>query len=764
MDEFDIGRLTDFDFEVVCRDIFELTLGLKLEIFSSGRDGGVDLRHMKSIESTTGNLIIQCKHWERSKFSTLYSYMKNKELPKIVRLAPERYILATSVNMSVQQKDKILKLLTPYVKSSEDIYNVSEIENLLRRNPQIVKRHMRLWLSSAATLQAMLSKNILIRSGDLADEVKSTMLVYVPNDSFNRAEELLNEQRVCIIAGVPGIGKTTLAQILTVSYAEIGYDIFEISEDVDEINDVWDDNALQFFYYDDFLGQTSLEDRLHKNEDSRLVKIINRINKFPNKRFVLTTREYILAQARRKYERLAGENFNPLTCVLSLADYTPLIRAEILYNHLYFSELGREEKARFADRDVYMPIISHRNFNPRLIDYSLRLSFGSNEESAKNAAHTMIENLNNPRRIWEHIIDNQLDQDSIAIVIALFSFRREASLDDLELAVQSYLAQGGSTSTHQRFLQSLKVLDNTMVRIGSDSGDPIVFYHSPSIRDYISRYLAENPDRLRALIRSVTEFGQLEGIVNQGASDNQSPLHLKLNQAGEDIEAAVGRTMTRRDSESNRFAGWTDDIIEQAADIIGISNMLRAEKLADLVADVLVELDFYEAFPDQNVMVLLLKRLWGSDFQRLIDIRSSLLDSAMEYFFEDVSDWGNADHTRSLLEELGDIAPQSSKEAIDEVLFRRTEEALEWFANNDDSPPYDMRNLEQIVNYARAYGSPDETFPGYREAASVVATQQANREDIEAPRRSAPAEVGTTVYTEIHQMFGSLAESKFSDE
>ena len=191
------------------------------------------------------------------------NHIKNKELPKIANLNPGRYILATSVSMSVTQKDRLLKLLTPYVKSADDIKNVLEIEGLLRANPQIVQRHMRLWLSSSATLQAMLAKNILTRSGDLADEVKSSMLVYVPNNSFYRATELLQEQRVCIITGIPGIGKTTLAQILTVSYAESGYDIFEISEDADEINGIWDDNAKQFFYYDDFLGQTSLEDRLH---------------------------------------------------------------------------------------------------------------------------------------------------------------------------------------------------------------------------------------------------------------------------------------------------------------------------------------------------------------------------------------------------------------------------------------------------------------------------------------------------------------------
>ena len=72
MDTFDIGRLTDFDFEAVCKDLFEITLALKLEIFAPGRDREIDLRHLATPSPTSNDLVIQCKRWERTKFSTLY--------------------------------------------------------------------------------------------------------------------------------------------------------------------------------------------------------------------------------------------------------------------------------------------------------------------------------------------------------------------------------------------------------------------------------------------------------------------------------------------------------------------------------------------------------------------------------------------------------------------------------------------------------------------------------------------------------------------
>ncbi len=210
-----------------------------------------------------------------------------------------------------------------------------------------------------------------------------------------------------------------------------------------------------------------------------MVKIIQRINKQPNKRFVLTTREYILNQARQKYERLASEDFNPLTCILNLGDYTPSIRAEILYNHLYFSQLPREEKAQFASPEVYLPIIRHRNFNPRLIDYSLRLMFSSADDEQLSVPQIMVANLDDPRRIWEHVIGHQLNQESVDILVVLFSFTYEAKKDELERAFRDYNSRQGRMPGHRNFDRALKVLDNTMIRIGSGLGASTITYHTP---------------------------------------------------------------------------------------------------------------------------------------------------------------------------------------------------------------------------------------------------------------------------------------------
>src|SRR5690349_10250379 len=126
MDAYDIGRLTDYDFELICKDIFEAELRIRLEIFAAGKDQGVDLRHMST--SSDPGIVIQCKKWERSKRAKLISHMKTEEKPKILKQRPDRYILATSVDLTKQSKDTIAKDLSPFVKTPGDIYGLKEIE------------------------------------------------------------------------------------------------------------------------------------------------------------------------------------------------------------------------------------------------------------------------------------------------------------------------------------------------------------------------------------------------------------------------------------------------------------------------------------------------------------------------------------------------------------------------------------------------------------------------------------------------------------
>ncbi|WP_320042969.1 restriction endonuclease [uncultured Desulfobacter sp.] len=97
MPDYSFETLSPLDFENIVRDLIQSELSIRLESFKTGRDLGIDFRYSKS---DTSDFIVQAKHYAGTGLSGLLSHLKSKEKPKIDKLQPDRYILATSVPLS----------------------------------------------------------------------------------------------------------------------------------------------------------------------------------------------------------------------------------------------------------------------------------------------------------------------------------------------------------------------------------------------------------------------------------------------------------------------------------------------------------------------------------------------------------------------------------------------------------------------------------------------------------------------------------------
>lgn len=328
MSSYNFINLSSYDFEILTKDLLEKHLSLPLENFKMGRDDGIDLRYFR----IDMNTVIQCKHYANSKFSNLIQSLKN-ELPKLKNLKPTRYIVVTSLGLTPKNKSDIKKLLEPYIVNYDDIYDSEALNSLLRTYPEIEKKHFKLWLSSTAVLDRILHNSILNNSEITKDNIIKNVQVYVESNNFFDALNILNEYHYCIISGNPGIGKTTLAKILSYKFIESDYEFISISNIKDAFK-ILTPEKKQVFYYDDFLGTNHF---VNKNEDNDLVSFIEHISKSKIKRFIMTTREYIFNQALTDSEVLTRFNFKK--CIIKQEDYNKRIKGKILYNHLYFAKL-----------------------------------------------------------------------------------------------------------------------------------------------------------------------------------------------------------------------------------------------------------------------------------------------------------------------------------------------------------------------------------------------------------------------------------------
>ena len=67
----------------------------------------------------------------------------------------------------------------------------------------------------------MLHNDVFVRPQQLQATLEQKARVYVENQSFLDAREILREHHVCIVAGVPGIGKTMLADMFPLALRKV---------------------------------------------------------------------------------------------------------------------------------------------------------------------------------------------------------------------------------------------------------------------------------------------------------------------------------------------------------------------------------------------------------------------------------------------------------------------------------------------------------------------------------------------------------------
>ena len=140
--------------------------------------------------------------------------------------------------------------------------------------PKIERYTFKLWLSSVPVFEQILHSKVKNVSRDALLKIKQHAEYYVQNESFHEAIQILDKHNFCIIAGIPGIGKTILAEMLSLHFVNFGYEIVKISGDISEATELDYVNQKRVIYYDDFLGQSSLSEKLNKNEDQKLLDFI----------------------------------------------------------------------------------------------------------------------------------------------------------------------------------------------------------------------------------------------------------------------------------------------------------------------------------------------------------------------------------------------------------------------------------------------------------------------------------------------------------
>ena len=523
MPDYDFQILQPNEFECLTRDLLQKKERIHIESFTSGRDGGIDLRFASA--SPRGTTIVQAKRYKD--FDTLLSVLK-KEVDKVKRLNPKRYILSTSVGLTPHNKEEISKLFAPFIKDPADILGREDLNNLLGQNHDIEDQYYKLWIASTNVMDRILHRRIENWSGFERAEIEKDIATYVMNESFNEAMSVLLKNRFVIISGIPGIGKTTLARMLV--YKLLGEDYEEVIRisSMEDAAEKFIEGRKQVFFFDDFLGSNYF----HVSEDgfeSKILRFIDAIRRSSDKLFILSTREYILKSAIRQYEHFAIRNIELAKCTIDLEDYTEDVRAHILYNHLAEASIPDDYIRRLLSGARYLKIIKHQNFNPRIIEAFLNKQLYQHVPP-EHFVQQFLDFFEHPNSVWDYAFRNIHPLAQYALFVRMSMGNGRVYLNDWYAAVRRFFRETSkelnlSINDITWEEECLKVLEGTFVLTSPGRTSLVSGFHNPSVFDYLLDKVRDYEEVQAMLIKTALFADQVYGSFSD---DPTTDIHRKV--------------------------------------------------------------------------------------------------------------------------------------------------------------------------------------------------------------------------------------------
>lgn len=204
--------LSPIDFEHFAASILKIRDGKKMKVNSITNDGGIDVYDLEE------EIVVQAKNYQNNA-SEVISSLK-KEVDRVRKINPKRYIVVTSVVMGKTKRETLLSMFEGYL-HKEDILDRNDLNELLTdpKYHELEIEYLQLLVPNSFVLSHYLdsieNKKIYTKTEIELDKIKEDKKIFAVNENFFQSLDKLLKEKAIIISGEPGIGKSTLGRMLS---------------------------------------------------------------------------------------------------------------------------------------------------------------------------------------------------------------------------------------------------------------------------------------------------------------------------------------------------------------------------------------------------------------------------------------------------------------------------------------------------------------------------------------------------------------------
>jgi len=508
---FNFMNIDEIEFEEICKQILEKKTGKTFRVFGRGADGGIDIQ-----ANDDKRIIGQAKLYLRTSQADTINKIK-KEIARIKNKDIEQYYIFIGREMSPQNIQIIYEELKPFLKSKEDIFTIKEINELLSMEEysDIIRQHIKLWLCSTNILDQINNRNIFIDCEILLDNIQEDVKLFVQTELYKICQEILSKNRLLLILGMPGIGKTMLSKMLVLYYAQLGYSIrYTNSRNLEELKKSLslDKEKRELIFLDDCLGQSYLE--LHEQRENDIINLIKYIKRYPNKMLLLNSRITIFQEAKSRQYELGKciDNQNIQLHVIDIENITELEKARIFRHYLLEKQVPTEYIREILKDNNYMKIIRDDSYNPRIIDYMTEKKKYLNIKP-QNYVKEILDAFKKSSFVWKDEFENRISLQDRIFLTTLFSISDYAVKEKiLKKAFYERLKNEKIDTSIPIYETVLERLNQSFIKIIVNDKERYISVINPSVNDFIKEELKGNILEKTKILESATVIEQIAKI------------------------------------------------------------------------------------------------------------------------------------------------------------------------------------------------------------------------------------------------------------